>query len=701
MRCRTLQGILAALTMAMLALAGPAQAAVIFSESFESPVVEGYAQGTAPDNGNWVKAAQGHKSNYHGLVNKDGGDFTAPAGNDQAYAFRYTNSGLTTAEGVIGVLEEGVTYTVSFDVVRDDGLNAGTPYNVQLIAFADGAARDDVRNTPAGSTLLRSASGNAAGDGTWTTISFDFTADANYAASLGRDIGFRIKGATTSAIYDNVQLDAALPYDFLYWDGMGDGSWGTTHWLDKDGASVDWFPDVATPAYAVINANTVTVAQDRQAEGLTVDGGGTAVAVRVDAGRTLTVQRDASFAAGTSLSLGADAGFSARNGSISSVVLAGDATISVTGTLVDSTLDVASWTGTGGTLTKQGAGTLKIQADGLDAAVGTFELAGGTLAVTPIVRFTAEPGPAGAVGIWKFEEESGDTAINSAAPGTNDGTLIGPDGLPVRVPGKIGNALSFDGADDYVTIAQDDRLPIYNNGIDNAYSIAMWVKGWPQPDKRIFSEGSTTTSYPLLNLGTDTAGKFDLYIRPQDGPTVNHPQSNATVFDDAWHHLAWVDANGTATLYVDGVPDGGNFNYTRGTMALSTTSIGAIFRAGSASYFYKGLIDEVYAYDRALTQEEVAGMAGVTVADDMTSYNVTVTASSTLQAADTPWLNLGTLTMNDGVTLETTDAPISFTGLELAAGATGVTFNAQSPTCLLYTSPSPRDRTRSRMPSSA
>ena len=34
-------------------------------------------------------------------------------------------------------------------------------------------------------------------------------------------------------------------------------------------------------------------------------------------------------------------------------------------------------------------------------------------------------------------------------------------------------------------------------------------------------------------------------------------------------------------------------------------------------------------------------------------------------------------------------------------GGTFVTYDDQTYTCLLYTSPSPRDRTRSRMPSSA
>ena len=41
------------------------------------------------------------------------------------------------------------------------------------------------------------------------------------------------------------------------------------------------------------------------------------------------------------------------------------------------------------------------------------------------------------------------------------------------------------------------------------------------------------------------------------------------------------------------------------------------------------------------------------------------------------------------------------TGVEKLTNAVGSTLGASGKCCLLYTSPSPRDRTRSRMPSSA
>ena len=182
----------------------------LFHEDFEIPVVEGYNQGACPSG--WVRANQGYGSSRHGLVNKYLGAFSAPEGNDQGYAFRYTNSGLTSAEGEIGRLALNEVYTVSFDVVRDDGQNAGLPYKVQLAAFGPDILRTDIRSIPLNSEILVQVNGNATDDGLFKTVSFEFSADpVTHAASIGKDLGIRLVGATTSAIVDNVKVEVQTP----------------------------------------------------------------------------------------------------------------------------------------------------------------------------------------------------------------------------------------------------------------------------------------------------------------------------------------------------------------------------------------------------------------------------------------------------------------------------------------------------------
>ena len=79
------------------------------------------------------------------------------------------------------------------------------------------------------------------------------------------------------------------------------------------------------------------------------------------------------------------------------------------------------------------------------------------------------------------------------------------------------------------------------------------------------------------------------------------------VFDDTWHHIAWVDNNGQVVLYVDGVADATDFSYTRGPMDVNTTTIGGILRA-NPSHHWRGEIDDVRLYNYALREEEVAGI---------------------------------------------------------------------------------------------
>ncbi|WP_158279859.1 Ig-like domain-containing protein [Coraliomargarita sinensis] len=174
----------------------------LLEEDFEAPDVAAYAEGTTP--ANWVRADQGFNASRHGLSDKAGGDFSAADPNHQAYAFRYGNSGITTAEGALKAIEEGDTYEISFDVVRDDGANSGTPYDARLIAYTLGDPRNDCRTSDPGIELM-AVTGDARTDGLFSTVVFNYTVAAGDPA-IGMDLTLRIKGASTSAIIDNVSV---------------------------------------------------------------------------------------------------------------------------------------------------------------------------------------------------------------------------------------------------------------------------------------------------------------------------------------------------------------------------------------------------------------------------------------------------------------------------------------------------------------
>jgi len=170
-----------------------------------------------------------------------------------------------------------------------------------------------------------------------------------------------------------------------------------------------------------------------------------------------------------------------------------------------------------------------------------------------------------------------------------------------------GNALSFDGANDYVKVTQNNGLPIYDNGTSNAYTICLWVKGGAQDDKRVFSEGSGSRDYPLFAIGTGmgSSDKLRVHIKDRYCDIQLDATSTSAVFDNTWHHVAWVDDNGTATLYIDGKADASDFNYTRGTSStLDRTSIGAVLTSSPSSYFL-GQIDDVSIWNVARSQSEI------------------------------------------------------------------------------------------------
>jgi len=132
----------------------------------------------------------------------------------------------------------------------------------------------------------------------------------------------------------------------------------------------------------------------------------------------------------------------------------------------------------------------------------------------------------------------------------------------------------------------DTGLPIYST---SGYTVAFWVKSTASAannNRTIFAEGITGNTGPLFNLASQTGGRLRVFLRNDaNSPLLNNVLSTKVVFDGSWHHVAWVDNNGTAKLYVDGVQDGTSFNYTAGGgPTLNNTSLGALYRTPPANY---------------------------------------------------------------------------------------------------------------------
>jgi autotransporter-associated beta strand protein len=192
-----------------------ATAQVVFSESFEAPVVTGFVSNTVPSGNRWVGATNGFGATTRGLYNERSQwpatpPFSTPFG-EQAYFLNYVNSGLTTAVGATGqTLTAGVNYQVTFHAAAATGYTSAN-YRVELVAF--GAADDNVARRIANATRPGTVLAFSAGSVTTNDMSSRFTINfkADSANShLGKDLGIRMmyvgSGSTTSCLYDNVRL---------------------------------------------------------------------------------------------------------------------------------------------------------------------------------------------------------------------------------------------------------------------------------------------------------------------------------------------------------------------------------------------------------------------------------------------------------------------------------------------------------------
>jgi hypothetical protein len=219
---------------------------------------------------------------------------------------------------------------------------------------------------------------------------------------------------------------------------------------------------------------------------------------------------------------------------------------------------------------------------------------------------------AGLLSHWTFDGTLEDSA------GANDGVYRGP-ALPTFVDDRDGNpasALALNGVDEFVQVQHNEALPLYQHPV---FTVAMWVKGVPQNDRRVWSESTTRNRAALYNLGTQNlgqTGQLDFFVRGDDGIAVeSHTYSTAQPFDDTWHHIAFIDDNGAGTLYVDGRRDPTAFSYTRPAIDFDITTIGGILRLNddgtdNICCRFAGVLDDVRIYDHALSEAEVEELVG-------------------------------------------------------------------------------------------
>jgi Concanavalin A-like lectin/glucanases superfamily len=194
--------------------------------------------------------------------------------------------------------------------------------------------------------------------------------------------------------------------------------------------------------------------------------------------------------------------------------------------------------------------------------------------------------PWGKIGNWHFDETEGLTASDSAG---NNGTLNNMDQSTCWVSGQVGNALSFDGVDDYVDCGTNSSLS-FEDGEE--WTFEAWLKPDTNDGWQAFT-GVSGIDYKYLMLHDGDK----IYFKAKN---YNYYYVNIGSYGGDWLHIAVVtDSSGNMTVYRDG-------EY-KGVMTPFSTEMdfNHIGSNGSISRKFKGLIDEVRSFSRVLSEDEI------------------------------------------------------------------------------------------------
>ncbi|MFP3463980.1 LamG-like jellyroll fold domain-containing protein [Leifsonia sp. SIMBA_070] len=217
-------------------------------------------------------------------------------------------------------------------------------------------------------------------------------------------------------------------------------------------------------------------------------------------------------------------------------------------------------------------------------------------AKTPPKPPAGTPGLSG-VSSWQFDETGGATAADSA--GTNPLTVKGG---AQWVSGSKGNALQLDGTGSAVS----DKTVLKTDGTN--YSVSAWVR-FSKLDGAfqtiVGEDGDQNSAFFLQWSGADRKLAFSF-------AGIRALANDVAVQPNVWYHVVGVRdvTASTLTVYVNGAKAGqasvlGNADTATGPLTVGRGKFG-----GNPVDYLSGAVDDVRAFDRALSADEVAQLFG-------------------------------------------------------------------------------------------
>lgn len=208
----------------------------------------------------------------------------------------------------------------------------------------------------------------------------------------------------------------------------------------------------------------------------------------------------------------------------------------------------------------------------------------------------------GLVGYWSFNNTTTNVAQDFSG-NSNHGSIKNMATTSAVVAGNVGQALYFDGTNDYV-------LGPDINSIDGSsvLTVSVWVKPAALTTADHFVAKNNSCCSSSFGFRTDDSDSNDVRFNVSTG--ANNATTNSNVLAvDQWTHLTAVYDGSLANsdrikIYVNGV-DSGTVSGTIPTTIPSTTYQVTIGAAGEIGRYFNGTIDEVKIFTRALSASEV------------------------------------------------------------------------------------------------
>ena len=207
------------------------------------------------------------------------------------------------------------------------------------------------------------------------------------------------------------------------------------------------------------------------------------------------------------------------------------------------------------------------------------------------------PGTTGLVGCWKLDDGSGSIATDSSVY-ANHGALTGNYSW---VSGHENSAVNFSSG----RILVPDALQLRPTSQVSA-SAWLYYTGNPGKNARVLVKGRD--NFEAYCIEQSDKDSFSFYVGEPNGTRHFADSNDGDIHGDEWSHVAGTYDGTTVKSYINGQVVG-SVSAIGLSLSQDANGLGIANRSDAMDKPFKGTVDEVRVYNRALTDAEVAWLA--------------------------------------------------------------------------------------------